>query len=174
MSPVQINPAVTHIFPVQNCTIPFARPTQFLLPVTPALWFALMPKKNQPFTPSGLRTSTKTIVIFHSLNSSPTKAPSTPASPDDSPASFLQPNKLSSTAFDDVAPSLPTGLQFLILLPDDDHPVTTKELSPFNSLSSDLQPLHLRFNLSYFCPDQSTFRVQNRQEHYTNRAQRIK
>ena len=133
------------------------------------------PEENfQPFTPSGLDIPTNPVVTFLSPVSSLSKIPSNPASPDDTPASSVQPTSNSTTTIPDGALSLSTGLQFSISFPEDDHPVTTQELPSLNSLLSDVRPLlsrlsHLRLQIHHFILGR-----QHRCEYYTNRARKIK
>ena len=113
------------------------------------------------------------VVTFLCPISSPSKTPSKPASPDKTPTSSVQSTSKPITIIPEVAPSLSTGVQFSISLPENDQSETTQVLPPINSVLSDARPLLSRLNHFKFQPDHSTVERQHRREYYTNRARRI-
>ena len=129
----------------------------------------------RPPTPSGLDCPTNSVVTFLSPISSPSKIPSNPALPDETPASHLQTTNSSTTTVPEVTSSPSTGLQFSIsLLPKTDRPKTTEKLPPFHSLLSDVRPLLSRPNHLKLQPDHSALGRQHRREYYTNHTRRTK
>ena len=117
---------------------------------------------------------TNSVVTFLSPISSPPKKPSNPASPDETPASFLQTTNNRTTTVPDAALSPSAGLQFQIPLPETDQSKTTEELPPFSSLLSDVRPLPSLPNYLKFQPDHSTLGRQHRREYYTKLTLRTK
>ena len=128
----------------------------------------------QPPTPSGLDLATNPVVTFLSPISSPSKIPSNPASPDETPASLKEPTNNPTTTIPDVTSFLRTGLQLPNSLPENDQSKTSEELPPFSSLLSDVRPLLSRQNYLTFQPDQSALGRQHHREYYTDHARRTK
>ena len=100
--------------------------------------------------------------------------PSNPASPDETPASPLQPTNNPTTTVSDVASPPSTGLQFSISLRENNQPKPTVGLPPFSSSLSDVRPLLSRPNRLKLQPDQSVLECQHRREYYTNHTRRTK
>ena len=113
----------------------------------------------QPLTPSVSDLLSNPIVTFLS---SPSKIPSNPSLPDETPASPLQLTNNPTTTIPDLASSPATGLQFSISIPENDQSKTTEELPPFCSLLSDVRPLLSRPNHLKFQLDQSALGRQHR------------
>ena len=124
--------------------------------------------------PSSFDLPTKSVVTFLSLFSSPSKIPSNPASPDETPATPLRSTNNPTKVISKPASSPSTGLQFPISLPKTDQSKTTDELPPFSSLLPDVRPLLSRPNHLKFQPDHSTLGRQHRREYYTNHTRRTK
>ena len=78
---------------------------------------------------SGLDLSKNLVLTYLSPISSPLKITSNPASPDETPTSLLHSTNNPTTTIPGVASSLSTGLQFSILLPENNQSKPTGELS---------------------------------------------
>ena len=117
---------------------------------------------------------TNSVVTFLSPISSRSKIPSSPASPDETPASALQTTNNPTAAVPDAASSPSTGLQSPNLLPKTDQNKTTEDLLLFSSLLSDVRPLLSRPNHLNFQPDLFTLGRQHRREYYTNQTRKTK
>ena len=89
---------------------------------------------------------TNLVVTFLSPISPPSKLPSNPASPDETPTSPLQSTSNPTTREPDLTSSLSTGLQFSNFLLENDQSENTQELPPFNFFLSDVRPLLERPN----------------------------
>ena len=124
----------------------------------------------RPLTPSGSDLPINSVVIFLSPISSPSKLPSNPASPDETPASPLRSTNNPTNVIPTPASSPSTGLQFPISIPESDQSKITEALPPFGSLLSDVRPLPSRPNHLKLQPDHSILERQHHRENYTNHA----
>ena len=173
MSPAQLNQAVTPISPVYICFNSFSE-----LPYTPCDdCFSVLfdpEKDSQSFTPSRSDLSSNPVVTFFSPISSPSKVPSNPASPDETPASLSQSTNNPTTTISDAAFFPSTALQFSFSISENDQSQTAEERLPFSSLLSDVQPRLSRPNQLKFQPDHSILGRQQRREYYTNHTRRTR
>ena len=129
-------------------------------------------KTSNPLRLPALDLGTNPVVTVLSPISSPLKVHSNPASPGETPASQLQStnNPTNTIPHCSIAPSVSTGLQYSIAIPENDQSEKTQELPPFNSLLSDVRPIFSRPNHLKFQPDYSILGRQHRPEYHTNRA----
>ena len=133
------------------------------------------PEKDfQACTPPGLELLTDPVITFLSHISSPSKIPSNPAWPDETPASPLQSTNNPKTTIPNVTSFLSTGPQFSISIPENNQSENTQELPPFNSLLSDALPLLSRPNHLKFQLDPSIRERLHLREYSTNCAPRTK
>ena len=122
-------------------------------------------------TPSGLDLPTNSVVNFLFPISSPSKKPSNPASPNETPALPLPLTSQPPTINPDVAPSASIGSQFSISSPKASQSENTQEIPPFNSFLSDVRPFLSGPNHLKLQPDHSALRRQHRREYYKSRTQ---
>ena len=120
ISPEQFDQTVTPISAVYTCFHCFfwAALHSIFPPCDDCLSVLSDPKEDfQPVTLSGLDLPTNSVVTFISPISSPSKIPSNPASPDETPTSLLRSTNNPANAIPDAASFPSTGLQFSISLP---------------------------------------------------------
>ena len=111
----------------------------FLMSILTSMYVLSDPEEDfQPLTTSGFEFPTTFVVTFLSPICSPSKIPSNPASPDETPISLSQPTNIPTTVLSDAASSPSTGLQFSISLPGNDQSKPADEFPSFSSFFSDV------------------------------------